>query len=635
MGDIEVGRSIIVISILTAALLLSVVGEVRAVELKVGNRGTEVKQVQQRLSELGYPVGLVDGIFGSKTRDAVRRFQTDKGIDVTGVVNDRTWNALMQGTPSEIDETEQTETEEDESDDFSFDDSEDWEDWAFGESSTSIELGGFIKSSNAFKLMESDERFPVYIVSNNQLYSEAVEPTGRVSLQENHFNLYLKADFPSGFSGYTAFDVVHHSKPDRYFEDDIGFEIDEAYMTYAGSEIMLTVGKEKVVWGVVDVISPFNIINAADLLDPFVNSGLNDAQGQWMIHFNWDKIDKFRLEALVIPIWNASETPSADSWDKTLEETDYWMPPIFSAIPNLIYWENFIYDQSTGQYLDMAFLNTFSGVDEPDKSLETATVAAKVTVPIGGIDLTGHFITCKDPKPTPVIFVEYLLNRTIDFGSFTRNSDILHTDVMQEFSRVITSGISAEMVAGKFRLKMESALTYGHKFFPDITTAEGIQKLFSKVYVVQSDYAVAQETGEKYWSTNNIFGAEYTIPGADIITAAQVGWVHRFGYEEAYFGEGDYINLTLYAQKSFAQNQFTTSTSALIETGSGSMYFSPRLKYTPQYLDFLEFSGGLNLFIGSREEVDNFYVQYSSLLGSYNKYSHVFFTGKVRFDFPL
>ena len=44
--------------------------------LQQGDRGTEVRRLQERLIELGYlPEGAADGAYGGQTRNAVRRFQ--------------------------------------------------------------------------------------------------------------------------------------------------------------------------------------------------------------------------------------------------------------------------------------------------------------------------------------------------------------------------------------------------------------------------------------------------------------------------------------------------------------------------------------------------------------------------------
>lgn len=59
------------------------------------SRGTLVSNVQTRLKELGYYTIRVDGIYGSGTQGAVRAFQRNNGLPVTGVVNTDTYNAMM------------------------------------------------------------------------------------------------------------------------------------------------------------------------------------------------------------------------------------------------------------------------------------------------------------------------------------------------------------------------------------------------------------------------------------------------------------------------------------------------------------------------------------------------------------
>jgi peptidoglycan hydrolase-like protein with peptidoglycan-binding domain len=48
------------------------------------------------LTKRGYGVGDsgVDGDFGSETDSAVRSFQSDKGLEVDGIVGQDTWAAL-------------------------------------------------------------------------------------------------------------------------------------------------------------------------------------------------------------------------------------------------------------------------------------------------------------------------------------------------------------------------------------------------------------------------------------------------------------------------------------------------------------------------------------------------------------
>jgi peptidoglycan hydrolase-like protein with peptidoglycan-binding domain len=58
--------------------------------LRVGSRGSAVTSLQRRLSSLGYYKGYLDGIFGSQTEAAVRAFQRNNGLSVTGVADPTT-----------------------------------------------------------------------------------------------------------------------------------------------------------------------------------------------------------------------------------------------------------------------------------------------------------------------------------------------------------------------------------------------------------------------------------------------------------------------------------------------------------------------------------------------------------------
>ena len=59
-----------------------------------GTSGDRVTKVQQRLSWWGYYDGPVDGVFGSKTANAVRKFQGYNGLSKDGVVGSQTLAAM-------------------------------------------------------------------------------------------------------------------------------------------------------------------------------------------------------------------------------------------------------------------------------------------------------------------------------------------------------------------------------------------------------------------------------------------------------------------------------------------------------------------------------------------------------------
>lgn len=53
-----------------------------------------VQQIQQKLNDQGYNAGPVDGKFGPKTQEALRKFQQAQGIQATGQVDQQTMAAL-------------------------------------------------------------------------------------------------------------------------------------------------------------------------------------------------------------------------------------------------------------------------------------------------------------------------------------------------------------------------------------------------------------------------------------------------------------------------------------------------------------------------------------------------------------
>ena len=59
-----------------------------------GDRGDDVTRIQNSLKSRGYKVGMVDGDYGPATTAAVRQFQSDMQVKVTGVVDKNTLRLL-------------------------------------------------------------------------------------------------------------------------------------------------------------------------------------------------------------------------------------------------------------------------------------------------------------------------------------------------------------------------------------------------------------------------------------------------------------------------------------------------------------------------------------------------------------
>lgn len=78
---------------------LYISGERRRTILTRGDQGDDVKALQERLMELGFQPGPIDGIYGPLTVDAVSRFQRVASILVDGIVGPQTRAALKDFSP--------------------------------------------------------------------------------------------------------------------------------------------------------------------------------------------------------------------------------------------------------------------------------------------------------------------------------------------------------------------------------------------------------------------------------------------------------------------------------------------------------------------------------------------------------
>ncbi len=74
--------------------------ETQDVLSKVGSRGDEVRQIQNKLKSLGFFTGTVDGIYGAKTQSAVKRYQQSVGITADGIAGPKTLLYLGLGSSS-------------------------------------------------------------------------------------------------------------------------------------------------------------------------------------------------------------------------------------------------------------------------------------------------------------------------------------------------------------------------------------------------------------------------------------------------------------------------------------------------------------------------------------------------------
>ena len=78
--------------------------------LKVGSSGSEVKKLQQRLKDLGYLKGGVDGDFGAATETAVKNFQANNGLEVDGKAGPATLTKVYSSSARRAPTTTRTNT---------------------------------------------------------------------------------------------------------------------------------------------------------------------------------------------------------------------------------------------------------------------------------------------------------------------------------------------------------------------------------------------------------------------------------------------------------------------------------------------------------------------------------------------
>ena len=68
---------------------------------RIGDQGSEVAEIQGQLASLGYDVAA-DGDFGPATAEAIKSFQSSRGLDADGLVGPTTYTALMGRSMPEV-----------------------------------------------------------------------------------------------------------------------------------------------------------------------------------------------------------------------------------------------------------------------------------------------------------------------------------------------------------------------------------------------------------------------------------------------------------------------------------------------------------------------------------------------------
>ena len=64
--------------------------------LRRGSLSNYVLIAQDDLNTLGFRTGGLDGIFGAATQNAVRAYQSSRGLAADGIVGCNTWRSLQE-----------------------------------------------------------------------------------------------------------------------------------------------------------------------------------------------------------------------------------------------------------------------------------------------------------------------------------------------------------------------------------------------------------------------------------------------------------------------------------------------------------------------------------------------------------
>ena len=86
----KVGILLLIATVLFVSYNVMVRNQVSEALSRYGSRGSEVTKIQTKLKNWGYYTGSVDGIYGSGTLKAVKKFQSKNGLTADGIAGKAT-----------------------------------------------------------------------------------------------------------------------------------------------------------------------------------------------------------------------------------------------------------------------------------------------------------------------------------------------------------------------------------------------------------------------------------------------------------------------------------------------------------------------------------------------------------------
>ncbi len=108
---------------------------------------------------------------------------------------------------------------------------------------------------------------------------------------------------------------VQYDGPTRSYSTPLRSELVEAYITHAGQDRDITLGKQRVAWGTADGVSTIDRVNAIDLRDPVGNARTASRRPSWLVKWR-QKVGAGDLEAVWLPRGRDRKLPEFGSpWE--------------------------------------------------------------------------------------------------------------------------------------------------------------------------------------------------------------------------------------------------------------------------------------------------------------------------------
>ncbi len=462
----------------------------------------------------------------------------------------------------------------------------------FGGETTYFDVGGFLSSGNAVRMAGSE---------NHRIGLSTYEQKAIVA-QINKARLGIYGAYPHEISSQVTLDMEYTSEPSRPFSERAEVNLDEAYLDVRIAAFDFRIGLQKVIWGKSDLVSPFDILTARDLRDPFVLPTLEDRIAQAGVRVNYH-LGEYAFEGFFAPVWIRSKVPMAETGAEGTTRMDEWFPPM------AIYPTEGAYLEPNQMGLDwLIFMATYDEMEKPKKDPSTATFGAKMNMLKGNYDFDFYLLTTMDPMPTAEVRT---ILATGQVDGLPGTGLVISIDGHMLFRRVTVFGAAAARTFGPVAMRSELAVQAGKQYFrlfdPEDTEEAFVEML---TYGLGEVRGKPKSHGALTWIT----GADYEIPGPAIMTSNQLILTTRFAHEEYYTQGAVDVNWSFHASKGFQDDHLTAGLTGMAQFASGSIWLGPSVSYVPPFSEDLQLGLKMNIFGGEEFSTVGMYSGQSNLL---------------------